>query len=582
MAFFACCWVPAPERRLPSSCEEELVLDELGLRHPREAEGPSVVPDAAKPSSSDAPSASSSKIARAAAAWHRQAVDAIWPGAASLFAGLGAALAALHRQRLTYCNPVVDFLFQDAKPAPDADASPSVDGTPTPTAKTPSAHRQPSFASGSSAGRAVLQSLRLGQRGEQDVRIQHGFEKASGIGDFITGEVLDSADLEVLLTRQTQHLQVPEGGPPPELAISGDATPATSVSYWRRQAETSVTVFGISAQLGCHHQLFPALVEGVKKGPMAALAEQGVSGAEVLAGLAQTWPKLSALLRTIFEGPSTKLSASRAHHNCVEVNFSAPLDMSAIAAQYISVAKLLKALKSLRVRITDLPRLEAGQAGQRQALELSMEDWRVCGRILICGDLLAWADSAWKPVLQDGKVVTIEAPLSEANAPEARSLSVYCCIENLTLRLGDFGCIGLNRLSLPDATWKIDISSVPLEGQKPGDGKVIPSVIFSIVEMAPFPIEMLVRPFFDVRLMRALLVGNFEISWVVRPGATGDGWQLVNVLRVALPKVARAFKVCFRSFARHQIRDSDWIILFSRILAAVAEDLRVFEGATES
>merc|ERR1712039_334835 len=142
---------------------------------------------------------------------------------------------------------------------------------------------------------------------------------------------------------------------------------------------------------------------------------------------------------------------------------------------------------------------------------------------------------------------------------------------------------GLNNLPLPDTCLRVTITSEPhkaTDGTDVLDGEaLLASVVLRMVEVSAFPSEFLIRPFFNAKLMRALLVESFELSWTVGPSTMRPSeWQLVASIRSFVPSVAQAFKACFRLFARRQLAESDVLKLLADVFIALSADLRNFES----
>lgn len=409
----------------------------------------------------------------------------------------------------------------------------------------------------------------------------------------IADEVMGIGDAEVLLTRQISSA-LPLGGASP-LEASAAGSPSSSSG---KSSGPNILNFCLNAQVATVPWLFHALADGFMRGPLSGFVDKGLSGNEALEGLAAAWPALAAFFRTVVKVPEVSLAARPAKSGCTQVDFSAPVDVKGMMAQYPSVAKLLRLLRSIRVRFTNTPMSSkqsgspaAGQPGVRQVAWLTFEDGELFVHFYLHGNHVAWFDLDETPIVEDGKVAVLREPLPTADSPGPQELSLHWCVDNLRLRLSDFGCIGLSNLALPQMTLKVDIMTAPLgnpqDCQQGGESEtqdthmrhLIADIVFRIVDMGAYPAEMLVRPLFDVKLMRSLLVQTFVMSWSLRPASKGkDEWQLLHGIRVSIPKVAKAFRSCFKLFAQKQVKESDWLGLFANLFFALGDDVRSLES----
>merc|ERR1740121_1858153 len=89
---------------------------------------------------------------------------------------------------------------------------------------------------------------------------------------------------------------------------------------------------------------------------------------------------------------------------------------------------------------------------------------------------------------------------------------------------------------------------------------------------------MLVRPLFDVKLMRVLLAHTLEVSWILQPCGSTTRWQFQVNVKASIPPVARAFRSCFRAFVSFQVAQMHFIELASELFAATAQDFERIEA----
>jgi len=542
------------------------------------------------------------------AAWRRQALAVIRSGAADFSAGLGSALSSLYAQRSFWSDAVLAFMFQD-RPEAQASTPKACDRQDTTSTDAPRrAKSWPTWPSWSSeSGPARPRSVRLRQRCGKAVEVQNGTEAVpSSATAEVTTEVMHHGDLEVLFTRQNSLFD-PSGGCTTKLGGNGTDAKLDTPCRPGKQLGASIMNCGLSAQFPAEPWLFRALVDGFMNGPLTGLVDQGVCGEEALHGLAQAWPGLSTFLGRVVKVPEVSLHAKQTKMGCVRVDFSAPVDLKAMMVQYPSVAKLLGIFKSLRLRLTDMP-LSSSTAGPparsapgaRQVGWLTLEDGELFLHFLLHGRHVAWADLEDMPIVEDGKVAVLEEPIGSLECPQPKGMTVYWCIDNLRLRLSEFGCIGISSLAMPNMTLKVDVMTAPLgspeeckqgsdvesegstcTGQSNYDSRrdhVVADIVVRMVDMSAFPAEALVRPLFDVKLMRSLLVQRFGMAWSLRPASKGNGWQLLTGIQVSFPKVAKAFRMCFKVFAQKQLKESDWLGLLANVFSALADDLRSLEG----
>lgn len=458
-----------------------------------------------------------------------------------------------------------------------------------------------------------FRSLRLSQRCGQTLKVEDASEPiipcAVSALPLLTDEVMGFGDVEVLLARRDSMVRRNMGGGGAEDGALEGAPGGGS----RRSASASAWEFGVVLQAAMVPWLFRALVEGFQGGPLLGLVGQGLSGDEALHGLAEAWPHASAFVRTLVDAPAASLHVEEASQGCMRVALGVPLDLQAMAADYPSVAKILCIVRSVRLRFLDRPPSptaggpseaavassqpptvgEGASSGSchtaRRCGLLTMENGEIFLHFLLYGRHVAWSDEDGKPVLQDGKVAVLEEPISTSETPQPKELLLYLQVDNLRLRLSEFGCIGLSSLALPEMTLRFDIMTSPLGDPKgglqgseftaedPGRGNLSVHLVFRIVNMGVFPAEFLVRPLFDVKLMRSLLVRTFELSWSLRPSGNRSDWQVLQAVRVSFPKVARAFRICFRAFAQKQVKECDWFRLGANLFSAIAHDLRGLE-----
>jgi len=557
---------------------------------PRTTSSASLRKDASSPSMS-----SRHGVEAATAAWRRHAAAMIQAGAADLSAGLGRALSALYEQRSVFSEAVLAFMFQDRPDNPPA--SPKSEGrdarSPDPPKRNASWPAWPSWTTESAP--PGPRSMRLRQRSGKALEVRNGTEVApSSLIAQITEEPLDHGDLEVLLTRQTSSLGALTAQPRPgvgagsELVAGKPDYPSTASTT--KNAGTNAVSFGLSAQAPGVSWLFRALVDGFMNGPLTGLVAQDVCGDEALQGLAKAWPALSAFLGTIVKVPEVNLHAEQTTMDCMQVEFAAPVDLKAMMVQYPSMAKLLRILKSVRIRLADSP------LATRQVGWVTFEDGELWVHFYLHGRHMVWVDMEDRPIVEDGKVLTLEEPIASPECPHPKELTMYWCMDDLRLRLSDFGCIGLSSLALPQMALKVEVMTAPLgnsqenrqgeELQGGGDHDsrrdlVVADIVIRIADMGAFPAETLVRPLFDVKLMRKLLVRTFGMSWSLRPASTGSDWQLLTTIQLSFPKVARAFRMCFKSFVQKQIRECDWFGLLANLFFALDDDLRTIEGEAE-
>lgn len=563
-----------------------------------------------------------------AASFRRQVIEAVRrrPPVAPTLAGVGEVIGNIHRQRKAFSEAVINFVFQDAV---------ARDESSTPSAQSPSLQRGISWRSWTDSSLGADQpeprSLRLSQLVGAPLRLEDGSCAAPGHGMALSHTAMLPGEAEVLLARKTTKVRVVDGRLVHSTMVDEEESWCESASspspprspslsaHFHRMASgtfgsdpkrpTSVTDFAMVAQFPTTPHLFRSLVDICQGGPLQRLTESGYSCDEALRGIAEAWPQLAAFFRQIVDHPNVHLETAQLPPSCLQVAFCVPLNISAIAALYPSVSNLVRIARSCRVRFTDRPstwaRTKSGGsasvrrpacAGMKQALTLSYtEDRELHLRFVVHGKHVAWTDEAGQPVVEHGRVAIVDSPIAQSDPPVGKEWSMYCLIDEARLRLSDFGCIGLSSLPLPDISLRLDISTWPESADVGADGpddlgapgtsagpKAPPlgaSVAFRVVEITAFPAEVLVRPFFDVRMMRTLMVLTSELSWTMRPCGPSNAWQLLQVVRGSIPKVARAFKACFRAFAQAQVRDSDWLKLMSSLFKAAAQDFGAFEAA---
>lgn len=563
----------------------------------------------------------SSRTAGAVAAWRRQVVGAVAgrPRLAALLEGLGEVFGAIHQQRRAFSEAVLSFVFQGVPASPTSPTSPASPGTMSPGGGVTRVTSWKSWADVSLVTEQEEQrSLRLSQRRGQPLRLEDGTSLAPCVLTSLTAEALEPGDAEVLLARKTTCVRIVDGrihheqedesprstpdSPAPGSPGAASLSPLRMTSWTlgdARKRGTNVTDFAMIAQFATTPFIFRTAVDICQRGPLSSFLEQGLSCDEALRALAEVWPKTAAFMKKVVDSPSVSLQTKPAPHGCVQVALGAPLDVKSIAQHFPSVANLVRIVRSCRVRFTD--RRSSDRSGSasstakpvassamRQGLALNYEDGEFWMHFLVCGKHVAWTDETGQPIVEGGTVAVVESPVAQQDTPTAKDLTLYCLIDEFRLRLSDFGCIGFSSLPLPDITLRLDISTWPesLDGASEPPAAVDPqevplaaTVAFHIVEVTAFPAEALVRPLFDVRLLRTLLALTFELSWTVGPFGPNGEWQLLQVIRTSIPKVARAFKACFRAFAQAQVRESDWLKLLAGLFAASAEDMSGFEAA---
>lgn len=546
-------------------------------------------------------------------AWRSQVMAVIKPGLSALIAGMGQLARDFHRQRKAFADPVVALLF--APPAAD---------------------------------QAGPRSLRLSQRKSKDLRVVSGSENPFTVDGGITEEAVVPGEVEVLITRQmlsTHQMRASRQEADRHLVGGADAGPRESLdpSSWMAQHQdpndkriAGATDFRLTLQLPFADWLFRALVTGFQGGPLYHFADAGVTGQQALGALDAVWPNSVAFMKQIFEAENTVLHVGKVDHSCVEVRIAAPVDLKAVGRDYPKVAQILRITKSLNMTFTDhaepLKRSKNRKSAKedpprpatRQALRVSFIDGEFNVRFLVCDRLLAWADEQGQPILNEqGEVETVPAPLAPLNKPRREDLRLFCRVDNVKLRLTEFGCFGFGSLSMPDAIMALHISTAPAfqapDIDHPSDvgpavgrirsnttnrsaatgwteatgvsapfpaemgeefnwnGEVLAHVVFRICDLAAFPAEGLLRPLFDIRLMRILLVYTFQASWIVCPCGPDREWQLISDARASMPRIAKAFRNCLRHFAQMQIRESDWLNLFAHLFTAISKDIALFE-----
>jgi len=304
----------------------------------------------------------------------------------------------------------------------------------------------------------------------------------------------------------------------------------------------------------------------------------------------------------------------------VRISLNCPLDFESIAKLYPKVAQLLRITKSVRMRFYEglsalktskqkkadkalkkQQKSDENEIHQNEALTFTYDEGAANITFLICGKFIAWQTPNGEPVIRDGKVALVSAPICPASNPGPARLSLYGYVDNMKLKLSEFGCLGMGSVALPDANIVVVMSSSPLSQPAKLDAygsyactrsvtsnlfttpskresEVVSNVSFRILEMSAFPAEALVKPFFDIKLMRFLLISTLKANWNIRLHENG-AWQLITNIQASVPRVARAFRMCFKHFASSQIRESDWLKLFANLFAALGNDLEQHEAS---
>lgn len=492
---------------------------------------------------------------KAESAWKALCFQVLQNGGSEVCRAIAETCQLLRNQRKDFKDAVIAFVFDDLK-VHDSTQSAS-NWLESLTSKT--IVRTP---------RCLRLSLR--ERNKFKISIEESTDSVAGIASIAA---LKLKECEVLLNRRTL--------PVAEL----NCVQGSSSQLHRSEDSVLATDFSFAFALPCVPWFFSALAGACLNGPISALVKQHISGNEALAGLSTCWPQMSTFFQSVTE-EDVELKASLTSHGCVDITLRIPVDMSAVEQRYPEVATDLRIFQTCRLRFVDKPAAMKSAGTVRQALLATWGHNILTIRFVVHGHNVAWTDAAFKPSLRsNGSVDVVEAPVATDSDVVPRELLVFLEMDEIRLRLTEFSCLAIGSLHLPDVSLSVKVTSDKPSRvcSDPGSKNIAPearaSLVFRILSVSPFPAESLIWPFFDIRLLRKLLVETFELAWHLDPSLDNpDRWHMTQTLRCAFPKVARALKSCLRSFAQAQVSKLDWVQFFSDIFFAAALDVQQFEG----
>jgi len=117
--------------------------------------------------------------------------------------------------------------------------------------------------------------------------------------------------------------------------------------------------------------------------------------------------------------------------------------------------------------------------------------------------------------------------------------------------------------------------TITYEGQ--GGGRF--RFLVRVTEVDKFPMEFLLRPFFDLEKMREILKAFFKYE--VWHAVEDEHWILHSQLTIALPKMARPLVKCLKGFAKRQFEQLDLIRLVRDAFHALGGDMKADAEADE-
>lgn len=458
--------------------------------------------------------------------WRRQFLPICQPGATEHLTQLSKLLRKIYDQRKSFASPIVDFLFGSAK-----------------------ADDETRF-------------MRLQQRLGEEIRIE-------------TWKKQDSVPPREALANRADRF-----GPVP-----GEADVFIAAKRVKESGSVA-SVRNLVAELTFAPWIFRGLCDLFRTGILSGFLASGVTGDEALLAAGEVWPKTGEFLRTIFCARTARVHFAGAPRDCVAVEMSAQIDLKNMTKEYPNVAKVVAMFATLRLRFVDAAFSEPNLAGYdekhvpaRVGATVTLKNGEVELKFLAHRGRAVWIDPKGQPVLgPDGEVVAIEPPIAPTGQPGPRSLKLHALIDNLRLKLSEFGCIGVGSLRLPEILGAVSIDSAPVASCPPGD-EVTLDVTIRILDMTRFPGEYVARTFFDVALMRKLMVEAFEISFSAGPcdAANGGNWQLINSVSLVFPQLAMMFAACLRRFVKAHAGEADVIKLYAELFSALGEDLRKLE-----
>jgi len=365
--------------------------------------------------------------------------------------------------------------------------------------------------------------------------------------------------------------------------LSGKST--TSPGWKSSTGETWATGYDACVKLSFDKWIFRTVIELFREGVLKSFMVHNISGDEALAGLRETWPSTSNFLTNIFEAKNTVYKLTEAPNGCIKVVASAKLDLAALKKNYPHVAQVIRLLACIRGHIL----ASCGRSCLADLAELAPADRRGPSVMLEQGEIsliyvaykgcAVWTDPEGKPVLAEGRPIQIEPPIAPRGSPKPHILTVDLHVDKLQLGLRDFACLGMSTVKLPHILATASIASTPVYD---GSDDVAASISVAVLDIGAFPGERFMRPLFDTKQMRQLVVDHFEVTWTMGPGGIAHGltgkedapWQLINTISLAVPRVARVFKVCLRSFLQSQATETETFRLWSEIFRRIHDDIR--------